>query len=35
VTSHTFESKITDKVWANVDKTRMHVFNRSDGKNIL
>ena len=35
VASHTFESKITDKVWANVDKKRIHVFNKSDGKNIF
>jgi multiple sugar transport system ATP-binding protein len=35
VASHSFESKILDKVWACVDKKRMHLFNRSDGKAIL
>jgi len=35
VTSHTFDSKITEKIWASVDKKRMHLFNKSDGKAVL
>ena len=35
VASHTFESKITERIWASVNKKRMHLFNRSDGKAVL
>jgi multiple sugar transport system ATP-binding protein len=35
VASHTFESRITDEVWASVNKKRMHLFNKSDGKAVL
>jgi len=35
VASHAFDSKIMDRVWASVNKHRMHLFNRSDGKAIL
>jgi len=35
VTSYSFGSKITDKVWGSVDKKRMHLFNKTDGKAIL
>jgi len=35
VTSYAFESKLTDRVWASIDKKRMHLFNKSDGKTII
>ena len=35
VASHAFDSRIMDRVWACVNKKRMHLFNRSDGKAIL